>query len=239
MLVDDAGDANGPYAGTLTLGSTGTIHNSRCTVGLVSATGSGTNFTLTLSVTFAAGFCGNQIAWVAAGDPLTGNSGWQALGVWQVPFTAPGTVAVASVSPGHVGQAAGTSQQLQVTVTDAKGAGDLGIVNVLINQFIDGRRLPGLRVIVQYPVSDDAGDAGGPYAGGLTVNSRGGAIQNSQCSVSGAGSSVSLSGNSLTLTLNLPFAAGYRGNRVVYMAGRDVAGGNNTDWQAMGTWSVQ
>jgi hypothetical protein len=28
-------------------------------------------------------------------------------------------------------------------------------------------------------------------------------------------------------------------NRIVFMASRDTADGNNTGWQTMGTWSVQ
>jgi len=39
--------------------------------------------------------------------------------------------------------------------------------------------------------------------------------------------------------LNLTFTGPFSGNRVVYVAGRDQAGGNNTGWQAMGTWTVQ
>lgn len=46
-------------------------------------------------------------------------------------------------------------------------------------------------------------------------------------------------GNDLTLTLNVTFQSGLAGNRILYAAGRDIAGGSNTDWQAMGTWSVQ
>jgi len=66
-----------------------------------------------------------------------------------------------------------------------------------------------------------------------------GTIQNSQCSVSGTGSSAVASGNTLTLTLNLTFKSGLSGNRIVWVAGRDGAGGNNTDWQSMGTESIQ
>jgi len=53
------------------------------------------------------------------------------------------------------------------------------------------------------------------------------------------GSSAVKSGNMLTLTLNITFKAALTGNRVVWVAGRDGAGGSNTDWQAMGTTSVQ
>jgi len=61
VLVDDAGDAGGPYAGSVALGSSGTIQNSQCAVGLTSALGSGATLTLVLNVTFKAGFGGNRI----------------------------------------------------------------------------------------------------------------------------------------------------------------------------------
>jgi len=49
-------------------------------------------------------------------------------------------------------------------------------------------------------------------------------------------------GNTLTLMLNITAKSGLSGNRVVWVAGRDAAGGNNTDWQSrqsLGSWSVQ
>jgi hypothetical protein len=85
---------------------------------------------------------------------------------------------------------------------------------------------------------DDAGDAGGPFAGSMPLNGSG-SIQNSQCTVTGAVSSAAFSGNNVTLTLNISFGAAFKGNRILYVAGRDRAEGNNTDWQAMETWTVQ
>src|SRR6185436_1635052 len=87
VLVDDAGRAQGPYAGTLVLGDTGSIQNSQCSVSLVSAQGAGTTLTLKLNITFKPVFGGNKIEYVAARDTGSGNTDWQALGVWQVPFT--------------------------------------------------------------------------------------------------------------------------------------------------------
>ena len=46
-------------------------------------------------------------------------------------------------------------------------------------------------------------------------------------------------GSTLSLTLKVSFLPGFAGNRVVWAAARDAAGGNNTDWQAVGTWVVQ
>ena len=73
----------------------------------------------------------------------------------------------------------------------------------------------------------------------MALNGGSGSIQNSQCTVSGTGSAVNLTPNMLTLTLNIAFKAAFAGNRVVYAAGRDSAGGNNTDWQALATFTVQ
>ena len=82
---------------------------------------------------------------------------------------------------------------------------------------------------------DDQGDAGGPYAGMVLPGSS--VIQNSQCLISGSGSSVSTNSNTLTLTLAVTFKSPFAGNKVVYMAARDLAQ-HNSDWQALGTFGV-
>jgi len=126
-------------------------------------------------------------------------------------------------------------------LTDSKGAGDFGVVNVLVNNFIDGRQACYLAYVSSsntLSLVDDAGDAGGPFAGSLSLNGGAATIQNSQCSVSGAGSSAMKSGNTLTLTLSIAFSAAFAGDRIVWVAGRDAAGANNTDWQALGTLTV-
>jgi hypothetical protein len=241
VLVDDGGNAGGPYAGSVALGSTAAIQNSQCAVTLTSAVGSGNTFALTLGMTFKAAFGGNRIQYLAARDGAGGNSDWQAMGVWQVPPTPTGVITVGGVSQPRGAAPGGTAQTLTFVLTDSKGAGDFGVVNVLVNNFIDGRHACYLAYVAAsntlYLVND-AGDAGGPFAGSLVLNGSPGTIQNSQCGISGTGSSASL-GNTLMLTLNITFKAAFAGNRIVWAAGRDAAGGNNTDWQAVGTWTVQ
>ena len=112
---------------------------------------------------------------------------------------------------------------------------------MLVNEFINGIAA----CYVAYVESsntlylvDDRGDAGGPYAGSMVLNGSG-SIQNSQCRIDGAGSSAIGSGMTLTLTLDVLFKEGFAGNPAVYSAARDFAGGNNTGWQTLGTWSVQ
>jgi len=242
VLVDDAGDAGGPFAGSVVLGSSNTLQNGQCTVSLVSATGNGTTLTLGLNVTFKAVFGGNKVIYLAATDEAQNNSNWQALGVWQVPFASSGPIAVGAPVPARTAGPSGTPQTLALTLTDSKGVGDIGIVNVLINSAIDGRQACYLAYVAASNtlfLVDDAGDAGGPFAGGIVLNGGGGTIQNSQCAVSGVGSSALSAGNSLTLTLSVTFRGSFTGHWILYVAGRDVVGANNTDWQAMGTWTVQ
>ena len=89
-LVDDAGDSGGPYA-PLALPSAGTAANSQCTI---NGTGSslsqtGNTMTLALSITFAGTWAGDKIAFLAVQDTVGVNSGWHAMGTWNVPGAAP------------------------------------------------------------------------------------------------------------------------------------------------------
>jgi len=227
----------------VTLGNPGTvIQNSQCAVSLTSATSSGNTLTLVLSIAFKAAFGGNRIQYLAAGDAAGNNTDWQRAGVWQPPFTPSGTIFVVSASPAYGAAAAGTPATFTFTLSDSKGASDFGVVDVLVNKFIDGR----VACYMAYAAAsstlylvDDTGDAGGPFAGGMVLNGSSAIIQNSQCSVNGTGSSAAMSGNTLTLALNVTFKSPLAGNSVLWVAGRDGAGLNNTDWQSVGTWSVQ
>jgi hypothetical protein len=240
-LVDDAGDAGGPFAGGMVLSGPGSIHNSQCTVTAGSTPVSAGGNVLTLSLNIALGAGGNQIIYMAARDAAGNNSGWQALGTWGVPFTPAGNISVSGLAPGNTAAHAGTAQVLTATLTDNKGTSDFGVINFLINNFIDGRQACYLAYVASTNsllLVDDAGDAGGPFAGSMVLNGSG-TIQNSQCSVTAAGSSVTTSGNKLTIAVNVTFKSGFTGNRIVWVAARDGSGGNNTDWQALGTQIVE
>jgi hypothetical protein len=100
--------------------------------------------------------------------------------------------------------------QVCPALTDSNGAGDFGVADLLVNDFLDGRNACYLACVASTNsllLVDDGGDAGGPFADIILLNGGAATIQNSQCSVNGAG--------------------------------RDGAGGNNTNWQAMGTATVQ
>jgi len=240
-LVDDAGDSGGPYTG-FTLPGSGTATNSQCTLtgSGSSFNGTGNNLTLTLAISFKTAFNGNRVIYAAARDNEGNNSGWQAVGTWNVPGgTAPTGPSVVSTSPASGG---GSNKTFTFTFTDTKGASDISVVNVLINRAIDGRVACYVAFVPSGPAAgtlylvEDDGDAGGPFAGGMLLPGTN-TVQNSQCSISGAGSSVATNGNNLTLTLAITFSQGFRGNQIVFTAARSAT--QNSGWQAMGTWTVQ
>jgi hypothetical protein len=234
FLVDDSGDAGGPYQG-LVLPGGGSISNGQCGISGAgsSVSGGGNNLTLMLNIGFTGTFDGNKVIYMAAAD-AGGSSGWQALGVWQAPGLTTFPSVVSMGSPNGVGLA----QSFTFTVSDIKGYQDLGVVNVLINNFLDGRQACYLAYSQTAKVLYLVSDAGGGLSAGLPLGASG-SVSNSQCTVNSAGSSAIGNGNTLTLTLNMTFTGAFDGNRVVYVAARDSTDANNSGWQAMGTWIVQ
>ncbi|MEZ5355048.1 MAG: SBBP repeat-containing protein [Bryobacteraceae bacterium] len=237
-LVNDAGDAGGPFAGSLSLPGSGSIGNSQCMINGAgsSSSMSGNTLTLNLAFSFSNTYSGNKIVYTAARDTGGHNSGWVAKGLWTVPGTPAQPTAVTSLSPTR---ATSSTVALTAQFFDDGGFADLSVLNILINSAIDGR----MGCYIAFVQSggtlflvNDAGEAGGPFAGSIPIPGAGIAA-NSQCSINASGSAVSKAGNVLTLTLNLTFSAAFSGDRIVYAAARDN-GGNNSGWQAMGTITV-
>lgn len=233
FLVDDAGDAGGPYSG-LTLPGNGTVQNSQCSMAAAgsSVSGSGTALTLTLTITFPAAFAGNKVLYLSAQDQSS-NSGWQALGTWNVPGSTIIGPAVGGVSPAS---SSGSGQPYTFTFTDSKGWQDITVADVLINSAINGvgacyvAFVPSAAGSGTVYLVNNEGDAGGPYAAMTLPGSR--TVSNSQCSIAGAASSVSAGGVTLTLTLSLTFSPSFTGNQIFYLAARSDTQSSN--WQAVG-----
>ncbi len=239
-LVDDAGDGGYANGSPIALPSSGTLQNSQCAISGAgsSVVSSGNTLTLTLAVTFKSAFAGNQVFYLAARSNSQ-NSGWQAMGTWTVPGPPPTGPAVGAVNPAR---SSTLSQTYTFTYTDTNGFADLAVVNVLVNNFLDGI---GACYVAFAPTSatsgylylvDDAGDGG--YANGSPIAlSSSGSLQNSQCTINAAGSSVLATGNLLTLNLAITFNQGFAGNQVFYLAARNNTTGNS-GWQAVGSVTV-
>jgi len=237
-LVDDQGDAGGPFAGGLVLPTSASIQNSQCSISGAgsSVSGSGNTLTLTLAITFSAAFGGNKIVYMAAFDQASITSGWEALQTYGVPFSPPAGPAVGGVSPSRT---AGSGAQTYVfTFNDTNGVSDLGVVNVLINNFLNGQYACYIAYARAANVLYLVNDPGTALLNGLVLNGSG-TTGNSQCVVNGAGSSAVANGNTLTLTLNMSFPESFVGNRVIYMAARSNGDVLNSGWQSVGSRTVQ
>jgi hypothetical protein len=158
---------------------------------------------------FSASYSGNRVVYQAARDLDGNNSGWRAKAAWTVPGTPATPTSVVSLTPSR---ASASSTVITAQFSDVNGFADLNILNLLINDAVDGRnacyiafiRSSGTLVLV-----NDACAAGGPFAGAITIPGSG-AVGNSQCSINAAGSSVTSSGNELTLALSVSFSGPLR-----------------------------
>ncbi len=239
-LVDDAGNAAGPFAGGLVPGTSATIANPQCSIkgATTTATGSRDFLTLSLDVTFNSAWSGNRVVYAAVRDKSGRNSGWRPTATWNVPAPAAPLVTVKTMNVPI--ESLSEYRTLEIRFSHRTDSSNLGILNVLINDAIDGRNAcyfahnvaTGDTILV-----NDAGDAGGPFAGTLPRNSSND-ILNSQCRL--VGNSSGWSGglpsgtNDYVLTLNLIFHAPFRGPRLVFAAARDKNDQNNTGWQSVG-----
>lgn len=140
---------NGFFGSPLPIGGSGTLANSQCSinVGSSSISGSGTNVTLTLAVTFSVAYSGPHTNYAVAYNNEGLNSGWQDVGTWWAgtvmtslnlsdfqtcigPYgtantctLAPGTYPVYGYATLNIGRG-GTSTSPLVIVTGGGGPGD-------------------------------------------------------------------------------------------------------------------
>lgn len=154
--------------------------------------------------------------------------------IWSFTTSVAGTPSVAAISPVA---SIGAAQQYTFQFSHSSGNQSLGVANVLINNFLDGRQACYLAYSVPTNtlyIVPDSGDAA--QLSGKVMNGSG-SLGNSQCSVNLASSTATGSGNLLTLNLAMTFLSSFAGNKVVYLAARDNGTGN-TGWQTMGTHGV-
>ena len=131
----------------------------------------------------------------------------------------------------------GSSQLLTASFDAPGGYQTLDVVNVLINNVLDGRHacyLAYSRPANALYIVADNGDS--TKISGKVMDGKG-TVGNSQCTVNLAGSSAMGEGNTLTLVLDLSFTASFAGNKVVYTAARDLSQ-NNSGWQTVGVHGV-
>ncbi|MDQ2946770.1 MAG: hypothetical protein M3Y27_12625 [Acidobacteriota bacterium] len=230
-LVDDSG-AN--YAGSVVAGSAGTVQNSQCSLSgpASSVTGNGNTLTVNVALTFKPAFAGTKAIFSQAVSSEGLSSNWQNRGTWSTVTAVAPTADSVTPSSGS-----GTSQTFAFAYTDTNGASDIAWTYSLFNTAPSG----GNACYVQYNRPTNTlylvDDSGLSYAGSVVVGSVG-TVQNSQCTLSGATSSVSVAGNALTVNVALTFKPAFAGAKAI-SSQAVAAGGLASDWQNKGTWTVQ
>jgi hypothetical protein len=225
-LFNDGGTG---WLSPITLGASGSTQNSRCGVSAAgsSVVGSGSDLTITLAMTFQTAFSGTKNIYMEAFDGA--DSGWQQRGTWTVPAnSAPGLIAVSPDS------GSGASQNFAFEFYDPNGYGAISSVSMIWNTSVTGAGgcyvlvYPGARAL--YLSNDAATGWLSPVILGTS-----GSTQNSRCGVNAAGSSVSGSGNTLTVSLAMTFEAAFNGPKNIYM---EAYNGMDSGWVQKGTWTV-
>jgi len=230
-LLNDAGNY---WIGPITLGGSEFLTNSQCTVNAAasSVSGSGNNLTVNLALNFTPAFNGAKSVYMNARDKTGLWSNWQQRGTW----TATGGIqppSAVSVTPASGG---GQSQTFSFLFSDPNGVTDLSTTYMLIHPQFNWAGA----CYTSYVRGANAlwllNDSGTLWLGPLTPGGAG-TLTNSQCTLSAGASSVSGSGNNLTVNVALIFTGNSPGSRNVYMNAQDNEG-LWSGWQLRGSWTV-
>src|ERR1035438_7433705 len=229
LLLNDAAVV---WQGPITLPTSGTLANSQCTIngGSSSLALSGNNATVNLALSFSGSFGGakNVYGYAQAAGGL--NSGWTALGNWTVTAAVPQAV---SVTPST---GTGSSNTFSFVYSDANGASDLGVLQVVVNASLSGYQACYVSIDPVHNTLWLLNDGATAWQGPITLPTSS-TLANSQCTINGGSSSIALSGNNATVNLALSFATGFGGAKTVYGYAQ-AAGGLNSGWIALGNWTV-
>jgi hypothetical protein len=226
-------DSDGQWI-SITPGASGSIENANCrlTGAGFAVTGSGNTLTIALPLTFTSAFGGAKRVYVAAGDGGGLSTGWVQGGTWSTSGGGAAAPAIGSVTPGA---GSGSAQTFSVTMTDGNGHADITSMQFLMNGTLNGANGCYLSYVRSQNTMYLLRDSDGQW---ITITpGASGSIENANCRLTGAGFTVTGSGNTLTVTLPLTFTSGFAGAKNVYVAAGD-AGGLSTGWVQGGTWST-
>ena len=193
-----ANDANTALSGPIIPGSSGQVSNSQCTLSGAgsSYSTSGSNASLTVAIAFT--HTPPENIYLLDSETDGTNSGWIQEGTWGATLGLPTPV---SLSPSS---GSGRSRIFTAVYSDPNGGRDLANLHLLFNtrlSLFNGCSVLYSRVTNAFYLSNDLGDVlSSQVTPGSTAQ-----VSNSQCTLSGTGSSYSVSGNDITLQVALAF----------------------------------
>ena len=184
-----------------------------------------------------AGLTGRTIAAGKVGDVPPGQNGaTYSVGASNATGlgTSSGTVTPISVTPSSGN---GTQQTFNLVYTDSAGMSDLNTAWVWFDNSASSS-VTNTCLAYSYPRANALyllNDAGSAFLGPITVGSSN-SLSNSQCTISGSGSSTSTAGKNPTVNLAVSFTAGFVGSKNTKMQVQGFSG--QSGWVVMGTWTV-
>ena len=218
--------------GPLVPGPVGTVENSQCLLdaGGSRVSGAGTDLTVDVALSFKSSFVGSKTIWSWAMDSSAAVADWRTLGAWTTIQNLPPSST--SVSPMS---GAGTVQAFRFVFSDPNGFQDLKVVQMAVHN-----ATLGYACWVEYDrdydrlwlVNDTVTAPLGPLTPGVL-----GTVENSQCKIDAASSTISGAGLELTVNVSVIFKPAFAGPHVISLWAMDVSGAID-DWRARGTWAV-
>ena len=138
-----------------------------------------------------------------------------------------------SVSPGS---GSGAAQVFSAIYSSSQGSTSLSQLYLLFDNVISFSVSCTARYDAQARLFWLSNDAGNGWLGPVAPGS-GASVQNSRCILSGIGSTVSASANTLTVNYQIAFLPLFSGTWDIWLAATDVAGLTG-GWQQLGVWTV-
>lgn len=228
------GDDGGTLLGPLPMNGTGQMANSQCTISGENTTTTvvGPYLRLQVNISFKPGFHGHRIWYLAARDRVDGTSGWIPGGIWTV------TPMPALPSPGFwqmdPRRTQGPTAFSRFSFYHGAGADSLNVINLLLNNALDGRQACYLAYVAPTNTLYLVNDAGTALLPGIPADGTG-TLSNSQCRIENP--LAQKFSFTLRIEMRVTPTREFAGHRLWYVAARDLSSGN-TGWVSPGSWTV-
>jgi uncharacterized protein YhbP (UPF0306 family) len=230
LLLNDAGTA---WLGGIPPGS-GSVSNNQCTIlgAGSSATVLGNQLTVVYNVQFKPVFAGTRRIWTNAYSVSSGlGSPFQSyVGGANLSWTVPGAAVVPTLVSFSPGSGSGSAQAFTAVYGSTAGGGDILATQVVVSgtgTWANGCFFGYDKFSNSFLLLNDAGTA---WLGGIPPGS--GSVANSQCTISGAGSSATVLGNQLTVVYNVQFKPAFAGTKTIWTNAYSVSSGLGSPFQS-------
>lgn len=229
-LVNNAGTAP---IGYVKEGENAVVENDQCEISGMGYFSKGLNsVTFSVPVRFKAAFDGAKTIYAYVDNKAGQASGWQVMGTWSVLNANLPPLVSANGTPGS-----GSYAALFAGFTDPNGYADVRHVWVLVNTTLDGAGACWVFYDIASGQIGLVNDAGTGEAGRITLGTSA-SVQNSQCTLSGAGSTLAGFNPTVGVTFSITFKPSFIGLKSVFVNAIDQ-GGLASGWQPLLSWNVR